>query len=216
MTQRSRDQSIGYQLSSRIIQLARHIEQHLSELIIETIPAYQSLTLCYQPLAINEERLIREITRLLNSDLPQLEYQPRLVKIPVCYDTEYAPDLAFVAEHCKLSAKAVVEYHSNTLYCVHMLGFLPGFLYLGGLNPQLNCPRKAIPSIQIPAGSVAIGANQTGVYPVNSPGGWQIIGRTPLKLFSPEATPHFIASPLDQVKFTPITKAKYDQLLETD
>ena len=142
-----------------------------------------------------------------------MNYTPKLIVIPVCYEEEFAPDLHHVATHCKLSKDALIEAHTRETYLVHMLGFLPGFLYLGGLNPHLYCPRKTTPATNINPGSVAIGGNQTGIYPVASPGGWHIIGRTPIALFCPEAKQPFIASALDKVNFVAISRAEYQAAL---
>lgn len=135
-----------------------------------------------------------------------------MIEIPVCYDKEFAPDLSYVANYCGLTEAQIVSLHSEPEYLVHMLGFLPGFLYLGGLNQQLYCPRKTTPAKAISTGSVAIGGQQTGIYPISSPGGWQIIGRTPLKLFNPDNSEPAIASPLDKIKFVPIIKQVFKQI----
>ena len=117
-----------------------------------------------------------------------------------------------IIEISGLSQKEIIDFHSSPTYFVNMLGFLPGFFYLSGLNENLFCPRKATPETNIPAGSVGIGGEQTGVYPVDSPGGWQIVGRTPLNVFSPEKKNPFLVSPMDSVKFIPISADKFESI----
>jgi len=127
----------------------------------------------------------------------------RSVEIPVIYGGSHGPDLAEVAEHCGLSVSQVVEQHSAAEYIVYFLGFQPGFAYLAGLAPTLVTPRRAEPRLMVPAGSVGIGGSQTGIYPLATPGGWQIIGQTSLKLFNPTADKPTLLTPGDTVRFVP-------------
>lgn len=201
---------VSEQLSRQITQQAEAVKQIAG--VCEVIPAYQSLTVCYQPLSVSSEELKQQLVAQLETDLTSLSSNPRLIEVPVCYQEGFAPDLNAVAAHCQLSEKELIERHSKPVYLVHMLGFLPGFVYLGGLDPRLNCPRKHTPVTCLPQGSVGIGGDQTGVYPCASPGGWNIIGRTPLHFFRPEAKQPFIASPLDKIKFTPIDPEEFERL----
>jgi len=200
---------ISESLTKKIINLSSTIKQSLGDALTDIIPAYQSLTIFFKNEIIQLEKLINDIESLLHLPLTEVSYQSKTITIPVCYDTEYSPDLIKLAEHCKLTVEEVISVHSQQCYLVHMLGFLPGFLYLGGLSPSLSCPRKSTPAISIPAGSVAIGGNQTGIYPVSSPGGWHIIGRTPLNLFNLESESPFVANPLDKICFSAISKAEF-------
>lgn len=127
----------------------------------------------------------------------------RNVDIPVIYGGDYGPDLKTVAEHCGMTPKQVVERHAAGRYVVYFLGFQPGFPYLGGLDEALFTPRRAEPRVQVPAGSVGIGGNQTGIYPLSTPGGWQLIGQTSLALFQPTQTPPVLLRPGDRVRFIP-------------
>jgi KipI family sensor histidine kinase inhibitor len=131
----------------------------------------------------------------------------RPVRIPVRYGGEAGPDLEEVARHCGLSPAEVITLHSRTTYAVYCLGFQPGFAYLGGLDPRLCTPRRDTPRLAIPAGSVAIGGCQTAVYPLSTPGGWQIIGHTTLRLFDPATTPGVLLQPGDTVRFEPLQEA---------
>ncbi|MBX6395501.1 MAG: 5-oxoprolinase subunit PxpB, partial [Alicyclobacillaceae bacterium] len=146
----------------------------------------------------------------LVDEIPQGgEEAGRLVEIPVCYGGEFGPDLAYVADYHGLTPERVIEIHSSTEYRVYMIGFAPGFPYLGGLSPELATPRKTSPRLTIPAGSVGIAGNQTGVYSVSTPGGWQIIGRTPLVLFRPDLHPPSLLKAGDRVRFYPISREEF-------
>ncbi|SFD02093.1 5-oxoprolinase subunit PxpB [Pseudoalteromonas denitrificans] len=199
-------------LSQKIILLKSYVWQEFTDDLVDIIPAYQSLTICFKPYRDMYSRLEKSIKQFFNQNLPKLEYDSKLIEIPVCYEQEFAPDLIKLAKNCGLTSEQVIDIHTQHNYLVHMLGFLPGFLYLGGLPSILTCPRKSIPELSIPAGSVAIGGNQTGVYPVASPGGWHIIGRTPLNLFKADEKKPFIANPLDKIRFVSITKFEFDAM----
>jgi inhibitor of KinA len=136
----------------------------------------------------------------------------RVVQIPVCYDAEFGPDLDDVARHAQISAKEVVDLHSTAEYRVACIGFVPGFPFLAGLPEELATPRREMPRKEIPPGSVGIGGAQTGIYPSRSPGGWNLIGRTPLKLFDPTKNPPALLRPGDRVRFRLITREKFESL----
>jgi inhibitor of KinA len=135
-----------------------------------------------------------------------------VVTIPVCYDIEFAPDLSDVAQRSGLSQEDVVGLHSSPTYLVYFLGFSPGFVYLGGLPALLRTPRLATPRPSIVAGSVGIAGSQTGIYPVGSSGGWRLIGRTPVRMFDPEATPPTRLQPGDRMTFSPIDRATFEEM----
>ena len=136
----------------------------------------------------------------------------RVVQIPVCYDAEFAPDLDDVARHAQISVKEVVDLHSTAEYRVACIGFVPGFPFLAGLPEKLATPRRDMPRKEISSGSVGIGGAQTGIYPLRSPGGWNLIGRTPLKLFEPTKNPPAALRPGDRVRFRVITREKFESL----
>lgn len=208
------DAAVSEALSRQILWLSKYYRQTLAELLVDVIPAYQSLTLLYRPSADNYRVVEQAIQQVLQQPIAQDDYQAKTITIPVCYQGEYAPDLQFVATSCGLSTQEVIALHFAPQYLVHMLGFSPGFLYLGGMAKALSCPRKTIPATSVPAGSVGIGGNQTGVYPQASPGGWHIIGRTPLKLFAPNRTYPCIAQPLDKIIFEAISPQEFVRLSE--
>jgi inhibitor of KinA len=138
----------------------------------------------------------------------------RPVEIPVCYDREFAPDLEEVARHAQISTKEVVDLHTGAEYRVACIGFVPGFPFLAGLPKTLATPRRATPRKEIPPGSVGIGGAQTGIYPLRSPGGWNLIGRTPLKLFEPAKDPPTVLCAGDRVRFRAITRQEFESLNE--
>jgi KipI family sensor histidine kinase inhibitor len=208
------EEEAGEALTRYILSLTQEFKATFSEIIIEAIPAYQSLTLCFDALAIDTDSIEASLQHVLDKRFTDTSNSvaSSLIDIPVCYQAEYAPDLQCLAEYCKLGQDEVIQLHTQPHYLVSMLGFLPGFLYLSGLVDQLHCPRKEIPSLTVSAGAVGIGGNQTGVYPVDSPGGWHIIGHTPAPIFNPVAKQAFIAQPLDRIRFVPIDIETFEQL----
>ena len=176
----------------------------------ETIPAYASLLVKYDPFLTDYAALcdrLRALEKRLSASVVQTG---KIVEIPVCYGGVYGEDLPFVAKHAGLSEKEVVALHSGQPYRIYMLGFLPGFPYLGGLNERLHTPRLSTPRTKIPAGSVGIGGKQTGIYPMESPGGWQLIGRTPLTLFAPGEPLPYAAG--DRIRFVPIDEDEFARI----
>jgi len=153
------------------------------------------------------------IERLFASaDADVAEVSPRVVDIPVCYGGSFGPDLAEAASFCGLSETELIRLHSEAVYTVEMIGFVPGFPYLSGLPAQLAVPRRAVPRQSVQAGSVGIGGSQTGVYPLETPGGWHIIGRTPLRLFRPELESPSLLAAGDLVRFQPVTSDRYAEI----
>ena len=182
--------------------------------VYPSAPAFTTVTIHYDPRQCSFAR-IREAAekRLSALDVSQLP-PPRRVSIPVCYGGEFGEDLDFVAQQHGLSSEQVIEIHSGADYLVHLLGFAPGFPYLGGMSPRIATPRRARPRIKTPAGSVGIAGEQTGVYPIETPGGWQLIGRTPWALFRPQDDPPTLLLPGDIVRFTPITAEEFHDTCE--
>jgi KipI family sensor histidine kinase inhibitor len=181
--------------------------------ILDLVGAYATLTVHYEPSiwagqgTPPHEAVASEILRLWKEARAASVRPSRLVEIPVCYGGDFGPDLEDVARHCGLSPKAVITRHSSPAYRVFMLGFAPGFAYLGGLDPALAAPRRETPRLKVPAGSVGIAGTQTGIYPLDTPGGWQIIGRTPLKMFDPSLEEPCLLRPGDRLRFSPIDEA---------
>ncbi|WP_274308200.1 5-oxoprolinase subunit PxpB [Solibacillus daqui] len=192
---------------------------------IEAVPAYNSVTVYYNPINVyfsNLEKGVQspyenaktKILSLMNqSNIADTTYN-RLVKIPVAYGGEMGPDLEFVASYNGLTPSEVIKIHSSAQYLVYMLGFAPGFPFMGGMDKQIATPRKESPRLAIAPGSVGIAGSQTGIYPLETPGGWQIIGRTPSRLFLPEQSPPTLLQPGDRIQFVPISLEDYAKDLE--
>jgi inhibitor of KinA len=198
---------ISRELNERVLALADDLDRHPIEAQRDVVPAFSSLAVIYDPLIRSHSEIEEELRTRVAGLTGTLERSPRQHEIPVCYDPEVAPDLVHVAEHAGLAVDEVIAIHSAAVYRVYMIGFTPGFPYLGGLDPRLEMPRRSTPRVHVPAGSVAIGGAQTGIYPDTSPGGWWIIGCTPTPLFDPMNTPPSTLAPGDLVRFRPITLA---------
>ncbi len=174
--------------------------------VIEAVPGYGSLLVVYDPLTTSFEELKNEVESL---DIETVKREPKLFNVPVVYGGEYGPDLKMVAEKTGLSEEEVVEIHTSRTYTCYMLGFTPGFVYLGDVDDRIAVPRLPTPRVRIPAGSVGIAGKQTGWYGVESPGGWVLIGRTPMKTFDPHKDPPTFIRPGDRVRFYRITEEEY-------
>jgi len=186
---------LSLEQQQRVWQLASSLADRAG--VQELIPGMNNLTLVFDPLRTEPTELEAAVQALWAKPLRR-QQAGRLVEIPVTYD---GPDLGDVASHCGLSADEVVRRHTQGQYVVYFIGFQPGFAYLGGLDDALHTPRRAEPRVTVPAGSVGIGGAQTGIYPLATPGGWQLIGRTSLALFDPHATPPTLLAPGDLVRF---------------
>lgn len=184
--------------------------------IIEVIPTYRSALVTYEPLVISYKQLCDIVSVKMKQTGSGQGESKKIVEIPVCYGGKYGPDLAFVAEHAGLTEKEVIELHSSKDYLIYMLGFQPGFPYLGGLDPRLFTPRLPAPRPMIPAGSVGIGGEQTGLYPVASPAGWQILGTTPAKCYNPQKSPSIAYEAGDKIRFVPITEEEFLEIEELE
>lgn len=184
--------------------LARVLSVHRLHGVGEAVPAYATVLVNYDPLVISYPEIEDWVRSCLEQTAVETGQPPRLVEIPVLYGGEDGPDLDFVASHNHLTPAEVIQRHSGREYPVYMIGFTPGFPYLGGLDPAIAAPRLPTPRSRVPGGSVGIAGEQTGIYPVDSPGGWRIIGRTPLRLFDPLRDPPFLLEPGDVVRFVPM------------
>ena len=171
-------------------------------------PAYASVLVDFDARRIGHREMERAISGIYGVEPNVSPPEPRRVEIPVCYGGEYGPDLVDVAQLNGLTPAEVIEIHSGGDYLVYFLGFSPGFPYLGGLSQSIATPRLGTPRRRVPAGSVAIGGQQTGIYPMASPGGWRIIGRTPLRLFLPEQDPPTLLQMGDHVRFVPVSRGE--------
>jgi KipI family sensor histidine kinase inhibitor len=184
--------------------------------VIEIIPTYRSLLIIYDPGMTHPVELEKMLEKL-EARLGEIKIPPpRTVEIPVCYGGDFGPDIETVAHTSQLTVAQVIELHCEPEYLIYMVGFTPGFPFLGGLSEKLHTPRLETPRTLVPEGSVGIANNQTGIYPVASPGGWQLIGRTPIKLFAPGRQNPFLYQAGDRIKFKPISAAEYTRLVEKE
>ncbi|MEG1168267.1 MAG: 5-oxoprolinase subunit PxpB [Gordonibacter sp.] len=201
--------TISAETSAKIRMSAESLTVDPIEGITELVPTFCSLMVYYNPLTVTFDELSARLRGKLR-DVGEVDLSVRkIVQIPVCYGKEFGPDLDSVATHAGLSTREVVQIHTAHDYLIDMLGFLPGFAYLGGLDPRLHTPRLATPRTLIEPGSVGIGGAQTGIYPLASPGGWQIIGRTPLRPYDPDRTEPILYAAGEYLRFVPISPDEY-------
>lgn len=195
-----------------------YLDKNSFDGFIEYIPYFSSVSIIYDPVQIDSSEPFRVVKSKLNNILTKLDfncnYEENIVKIPVCYGEKFGPDIEYVADVNNLTTDEVIKIHADGRYLVYMIGFAPGFPYLGGLSEKIYTPRRKSPRTVIPAGSVGIAGKQTGVYSIETPGGWQIIGRTPLKLFNLENSKKTLLKCGDIVKFYPISYDEYLKLKE--
>ncbi|MHB8764855.1 MAG: 5-oxoprolinase subunit PxpB [Deferrisomatales bacterium] len=204
-------EGVDLAVNRRVHALARALGAARHPGVVAVNPTYRSLFVEYDPRRCSYEELVR----LAEACLGAREDDPPAggeVEIPVCYGGALGPDLDEVARVRGLTREQVVALHSGPVYPVYMLGFTPGFPYLGGLDPRLHTPRRATPRQRVPAGSVAIADRQAGIYPIESPGGWQLLGRTPLKLFDLQRDPPFLVTAGTRLRFRPIAPEEYERL----
>jgi len=198
--------------NERVRRMTILVERSAHPAIEAVVPSYCTLAVHYDPDRIDAEGLIDLLRTLEEQAGEEVVPHAATIEIPVCYGGEFGPDLDVVARHNYLDPEEVIRRHSEAGYRIYAIGFAPGFCYLGGLDPRLHSPRLATPRIQVPAGSVGIAGGQTGIYPLASPGGWQLIGRTPLRLFDPEREPPIPYRPGDCLRFRSISVATFAQL----
>lgn len=207
-----------------IAAINRNIRQNPFPGFIDSVTAYTTISIFYDPLRVIQvnkmagadcfEKVSGYLNDLLKHPVKQVDDKKNIVTIPVCYGGEYGPDVNDIAKMNRLTPEQVISFHNSATYKVYMMGFAPGFAYLGGMDSRLNSPRKAIPVSAIPAGSIGIAGRQTGIYPFQTPGGWQIIGRTPLVMFDAKRPQPSVLKGEDTVVFKPISKQEFEFLSE--
>jgi inhibitor of KinA len=207
------EERIDPSINRRIVALGARLEAARLAGVRDIVPAYRSLTVYFDPLRTDYVGPVNRLTSELGQDRSGPEAGTRLLEIPVCYGGEHGPDLAHVAAFARLSEPEVVALHSTATYQVFMLGFLPGFAYLGSVDRRIAAPRRPEPRVRVPAGSVGVAGEQTGIYPSETPGGWQLIGRSPLKPFDLAREDPFLLKAGDRVRFRPIEPRQFDTWL---
>ena len=206
--------SIHPDINRKVRVVALALEMEKPDGIEEIIPSYRSLLIVYDPMKTNVAAL-ETVLESLEGRVDKMQIPaPRTVEIPVLYGGDCGPDMEFVARFHGLSEDDVIRIHSGTVYQLYMMGFTPGFVYLGGLSEQLHTPRLETPRSLVSGGSVGIANNQTGIYPVDSPGGWRLIGRTPLKPFDPARKDPFLYRAGDLIKFTSVCESEFTKIAQ--
>lgn len=206
--------AINENLLEKLLGLKKFIQNELLKQRVEVINTYNSLLVNYGVGIEDVYGEVLKLKRLVDEANIQNKIEKTLYHIPVCYEDEFAPDLNFLSAEKKLSKNEIIRLHSEPIYTVYFIGFSPGFLYLGGLDKKLQISRKDQPRLSVPKGAVGIGENQTGIYPQSSPGGWQLIGNSPVPLFAKNMLPPCEISAGDKLKFYPVTLEEYNRISE--
>lgn len=201
--------AINPEINQKVRQIFLSLEKMPVNGVTEIIPTYRSILIFYDPFRIDPERLKKAIldceSKLDSWNVPP----PETVEIPVAYGEDFGPDLEFVAQHNNLTPEEVIRLHTSGTYLIYMIGFTPGFPFLGGLSEKLFTPRLENPRQLVPVGSVGIANNQTGIYPIDSPGGWRLIGKTPIKLYDPTSSSPILLKAGNYLKFTRISRKEF-------
>ena len=200
---------ISPEINARIATMVKLVKVQQIEGIVDMIPSFCALLINYDSRVITYDKLKKRLADVLKIDAKAENVASQVFEIPVCYGGQYGPDMTNLKEHAGLSEEEIIAIHSGSDYLIYMLGFLPGFPYLGGLDERIHIPRLASPRIKIPAGSVGIGGAQTGIYPLDSPGGWQLLGQTPVKTYDPERETPILFEAGDYIRFVPVSEVEY-------
>ncbi len=205
-------EQIDVEILSDISTLRRKIEKELQEVVIDTVPAYNSLSVFFDTGKIRYSSVIKKINDLYHKKGNDLKQESRLWRVPVCYDQSFGIDLDEMARVKKLSAEEIIRLHTSVVYDVYFIGFLPGFLYLGGLPEEIHYKRRSKPRQKVERGAVGIAGAHTGIYPMESPGGWNIIGNSPFNFFSVEEDPPCFAKSGDKILFYTVDLNEYKKI----
>lgn len=203
---------INSEVNRRVMAFDECLNRKKLEGIVETVPTYRSVTVHYRPEIISYGALREQLEKVLSQAGLEQAKKRKVYEIPVFYGGEQGPDLAQVAEYSKKTVEEVIRIHSEPEYLIYMLGFTPGFPYLGGMDKSIAVPRLKKPRVKIPAGSIGIAGEQTGIYPLDSPGGWQLIGQTPVKLYDPGKEKAILLEAGSFIKFKPVTEPEFRRL----
>jgi inhibitor of KinA len=188
------------------------IQSDIGEFILDTVPAYCSLTVFFDTSKIKYYSVVKDLKEIYEVKNQKLLTAHKIWKVPVCYEPEFGVDLEFISKKIKIPVEKIIQIHSSSIYDIYFIGFLPGFLYLGGLQKKIYFKRKSEPRLKIKKGDVGIAGNQTGIYPRVSPGGWNIIGNSPLNFFDVNKNPPCFAIPGDKIQFRSVNRKQYDEI----
>ncbi|MBU8910471.1 MAG: 5-oxoprolinase subunit PxpB [Desulfobacterales bacterium] len=205
-------EGIDQDVNRKVRTMAKSMKENRPKGVVEIIPTYRSLLVVYIP-GLTNPYILENFMGQLEERIQGESIPPsKIIEIQVCYGKEYGPDIENVARTNNITIDDVIKIHSESEYLIYMVGFTPGFPFLGGLSEKLFTPRLETPRLKVPKGSVGIANNQTGVYPIESPGGWQLIGKTPLNLFDPDRSNPLLYQAGDKIKFTPITEREFEEI----
>ena len=207
-------QRVDPAINARLVYLAAQLRQRLGAVIRDAVVGFCTLTVYFDPLSVDPSWLAGEILTIAKDDPAPDRLDGSRIEVPVCYGGDLGPDLTEVAGVCGCSEQEVIRLHTSVEYRVYVVGFVPGFAYMGVVENKLALPRRAVPRTSVPAGSVAIAAGQTGIYPIETPGGWHLLGRTPIRPFDPAREHPVLFRPGDRVRFREIDRDTFDQLTD--
>ncbi len=208
--------TIDPEINRQIHSYCQRLEKESIPGVIEWVPSYCAITIYYKPYIIQYHDLLQRLKKIAQQLQDHTAAPAEVIILPVLYGGEWGPDLQSVAQKNGLSTEEVIQLHSETKYLIYMMGFLPGFPYLGGMTDKIATPRLEVPRQRVPSGSVGIAGSQTGVYPLESPGGWRIIGRTPVRLYDPHREDPILLKTGNYIQFRPIDEKEYKEIEEKE
>ena len=204
---------IDPEINARLVALADAVRVRCGSSVQDAVVGYCTLTVYFDPFHVDPVWLEGEVRALVSDADAVVVEEGALIEVPVCYGGELGPDLEDVAARVGCTTDALIDLHASREYRVYVVGFVPGFAYMGTVDDRLALPRRSSPRTRVPAGSVAIAAGQTGIYPIETPGGWHILGRTPVRPFDPQRAEPVLFRPGDRVRFVPISRDDFDRLV---
>jgi len=204
--------TISGETNEKVRSLSMLLDHEKIEGVMEWIPAYTAISIYYDPYYVSFLQLKEKLIEIKETFSQVTPPPAEVVEIPVCYGGNFGSDLEMVANHNGLTEKEVIDLHAGRDYLIYMMGFTPGFPYLGGMSEKIAAPRLPEPRAEIQSGSVGIAGSQTGIYPMKTPGGWRLIGRTPVKLYQPDRKPHILLKAGNYIRFIPISLEEYNEI----
>ena len=206
------EERIDPAVNARAIAAAEALRAAAIPGVRDVVPTYRSVAVYYDPLLTDYERFVWRLEDAIAAPAPAASIEHACIRVPVCYGGDFGPDLPEIARFARVSEAEVIEIHISRTYRVFMLGFMPGFAYMGLVDSRIAVPRRETPRVRVPPGSVCVAGVQTSVHPVEAPSGWHLIGRTPVRPFDPSRRDPFLMKPADEVQFYPIGRDEFDRL----